>query len=257
VDAEELPEELISGARSGGLDGCRSGWIFCSFASGRFAWNYLAGLGGLRDVAERDAVILADVPIGLPHRGDPARRCDRLARRELGTRASSVFSPPSAEALGERTYRDALAANRRVTGKGISLQSWNIAPKIREALECQGSPKLRESHPEVCFRRLRGRSARHSKKTPAGRDERFELLCSLDRAARSSLAKSRERIGRSIAAVDDFLDAAILAAAATGEIEPLPARPCKGEPVIWAPNSRDEPNRSIDPAYHHLNNPAF
>jgi len=150
-------------------------------------------------------------------------------------RVSSVFSPPCLEALEEKGYEAALSVNRDTVGKGISVQAWHIAPKIREAMAWRGRPGLLESHPEVCIQRLTGQAARHSKKKIEGRRERFRLLREFDPSVESSLEEARREIGRSVAAVDDFLDAAILAAVADREIETLPGDPGEGEPVIWVP----------------------
>jgi predicted RNase H-like nuclease len=181
-------------------------------------------------------VCLVDIPVGLPSSERSVRRCDGAARGELRLRrATSVFSPPCEAALEARDFPEALRINRRETGRGISLQAWHLLPKIREAAAWRGRALLRESHPEVCFARLSGEPARHPKRRREGREERLRFLESVDSSVRSSLVASRAAIGPSRAAIDDFLDAAILAMTATKPLETLPPDPGTCEPVLWVP----------------------
>lgn len=84
--------------------------------------------------------------------------------------------------------------SRAAGSVGVSIQTWNIVPRIAEA---SAFPSLLEAHPELSFRALGAVSA--SKKTATGRAERLALL----RSWLPSLVV--ERPGR--AAVDDCLDA--------------------------------------------------
>lgn len=111
--------------------------------------------------------------------------------------------------------------NRRQTGRGISKQSWMIAPKIRvvdDALQSDIALRgiLHESHPEVCFWALNGATAmRHNKKTAAGRDERMALLRRFFPDADALRAEAAKRYQRRQVAVDDILDAMVLAVSAS------------------------------------------
>ena len=83
------------------------------------------------------------------------------SRRLLGKRGSSVFAVPCREALSARTYRQACRINQRILGVKLSIQTWNIAAKIREidtwlCTNPKLQPKIRESHPELCFWALAG-----------------------------------------------------------------------------------------------------
>ncbi len=71
-----------------------------------------------------------DMPIGLPESwGRPA---DDAARRFLGRRASTVFPTPPRSLLEATTYDQANALSRRELGRGLSRQTFNLFPKIRE-----------------------------------------------------------------------------------------------------------------------------
>jgi predicted RNase H-like nuclease len=125
-------------------------------------------------------MLAVDVPIGLLELG--ARQCDLQARRLLGIRASSVFPAPIRPMLTATSYADMSNARRRVDGKGVSIQTWAIVPKI---VEVDGllrpDPKrqeiVREVHPEVCFYYLNGeRPMSMPKRTVQGQASRVALL---------------------------------------------------------------------------------
>jgi predicted RNase H-like nuclease len=118
-----------------------------------------------------------DIPIGLAARGP--RACDREARRMLGPRRNSVFPAPARTVLGASSYEEACALSRRVSGRAISKQLYNIVPKIQEVDRLQARsrlPHLFEMCPELSFALMAGAPMRHSKRTPAGRAQRIEAL---------------------------------------------------------------------------------
>ncbi len=257
--------------RAAGIDGCRGGWIMlvlepvpadaaestdspspAPLRLSSHAWELLPA-GGLdrlfappgteRRSAGADAhPILIDIPIGLPD-AEP-READRLARTLLGRRASSVFSVPVRRAVFAEDYREACDANRADTGKGISRQSWNICPKIRETdrllADFPGSSeRLLESHPELCFAVLNaGTPAEHPKKRVEGCGERLDLL---SKFLPSSPALFREALGRfprSRVGRDDLVDALVLAVGAVlirrygaVSLPPVPPRDATGLPM--------------------------
>jgi len=124
------------------------------------------------------AAVAVDIPIGLAAR-DP-RACDREARRRLGPRRGSVFPAPVRAVLGTGTYEEASAVSRRVSGKGLSKQLYNIVSKIKEVDDVQ-SPRrqhsLFEACPELSFAVMGGDAPmQHSKRTADGRAERVAVL---------------------------------------------------------------------------------
>jgi predicted RNase H-like nuclease len=143
------------------------------------------------------AVVAIDIPLALPVDGS-RRRCEVLARSRLGSQRSSVFFAPPTAVLAASTHAEASDRSRAAGSVGVSIQTWNIVPKIAEALSV-GDPRLVEVHPELSFRALGTMTA--SKKSPAGRAERLGLLQSW----LPSAAVPRPRPGG--AAADDCLDA--------------------------------------------------
>ncbi|MCU1487903.1 MAG: uncharacterized protein JWN67_4649 [Actinomycetia bacterium] len=108
--------------------------------------------------------IAVDMPIGLPESG--RRACDSEARKLLGPRRSSVFPVP---------VRSALAATSFAEVSGLSIQAWNIVPKIAEVDACW-EPHVFEVSPELSLAVVSGAPMAHPKRLPEGRAEREEVL---------------------------------------------------------------------------------
>ncbi len=179
--------------------------------------------------------LLIDIPIGLPDSGPDGRQCDREARRLLGRgRASSVFSAPARRTLAAVGYPQALELNRQATGRGLSRQSWNIVPKIREidVLLCDNRALrgvLRESHPELCFRALNGQRAMHyNKKKREGQQERLHVLEHYFPQCHALFEQACAEFLRREVARDDIIDAMVCAVTAKqgfGSYRTVPAMP--------------------------------
>lgn len=193
-----------------GVDGCRGGWVVAEGSGGlkRVRFVVVEGFEAVVGRAERVAV---DMPVGLPEAG--ARGCDVEARRWLGRpRGSSVFPAPCRAALGAESYLEACARSVAAGSARPSRQLFNILPRVRE-VDAVVTPELqarvRETHPEVTFAVLsaRGRGLEYGKKTPEGRQERWELLRRVG-VAYFDPEEERERLGKGRVAVDDVLDAA-------------------------------------------------
>ena len=161
-----------------GVDGCRAGWVVVlAQPRARHAQEHqvriCAGFDEVLRLEPAPAVIAVDMPIGLLAESQPGGRdCDRLARRLLGRRASSVFTPPTRPLLEATRYE-------QVRTSGLSIQAFNILPKIREVdrlLTPALQHRVYEAHPELAFRTLAGHPMQYRKKTVAGREERLRAL---------------------------------------------------------------------------------
>lgn len=211
--------------RGVGVDGCRGGWLVVRMegnARGN-AWGKIAlcpTYAGAMEAAGEQTTVFVDIPIGLPWRDCPRREADVLARAFLGRgRSSSIFNPPARVALAAETYAEASRLNRRETGLGLSCQSYNILPKIREADHWlrnhpQQTARVLEAHPEVVFSCLGPDAPRHPKKKPEGHAERLELLEGHCPGATELAGRARDTYLRRQCAPDDVLDAMALALAA-------------------------------------------
>jgi predicted RNase H-like nuclease len=220
-----------------GVDGCRGGWfVILAGASAssdrpqRVIARRCASFGEVLALTERPVAIAVDMPIGLLDRPLPGgRACDREARKLLGrSRASSVFTPPTRPGLAALAYSEI----SRVNGTGMSKEAFNILPKIRdvdEAIASSDQTRVFEAHPEVAFAALAGAPMRHSKKTAAGRRDRVRLLRRLFASAFQDPVRLRLEHGAANVALDDVVDAYVLAHVADrirrGSAVRLPAAP--------------------------------
>jgi predicted RNase H-like nuclease len=167
-------------------------------------------------------VVGIDMPLGLLAHG--WRDADVLARRALGRRGVTVFAIPPRPVWRQPSYAEANRTCRKLTGKGLSAQTWGLRGKLLEAdAYRRTSPAhLYEVHPELAFAALAGAPVAASKHTPAGLAIRRELL------ARAGLTLPARIAG---AAENDLLDAAAVAWSArriaAGEAGPRthPAQP--------------------------------
>jgi predicted RNase H-like nuclease len=154
-------------------------------------------------LALQPVAIAIDMPIGLPDAGP--RACDIATRARLGVRRSSVFPSPIRPMLDAGSYEQALAIGRRVDGRGLSKQAFNLLASIRDVDRNMTRRKqawIGEAHPELCFALLLGAPCAASKKTPEGRAQRLGAITSLYPDATERIALPRPG-----AALDDVLDA--------------------------------------------------
>jgi predicted RNase H-like nuclease len=195
-----------------GIDGCRGGWLVAESDAGLSALDFsiVDDLEPVITRAERNGSLVAiDIPIGLADRGP--RACDLEARRLLGRpRGSSVFPAPCRSALPATTYRRACGLSRRAIGVAMSIECFNIMPKIRQ-VDALITPArqafVREVHPELVFALASGHphGLVEPKRTPAGERVRLRLLRRT--APRFDPAAVRARLGLARAARDDVIDA--------------------------------------------------
>jgi len=211
-----------------GIDGCRGGWVWCGRLDGHWQGGVVARLDHIKRLDQIDLALI-DMPIGLVEQGGDERRCDREARALLGRpRASSVFRPPCRGALEASDYLQACSINRERTGVALSKQTWNISPKIRELDQLLAERQalrrgLREAHPELCLWGLAGgRPMLHNKRTARGREERLALLRELDPDCIAMIGSLERAHLRRILAVDDLVDAAVLALTALASMQAGP-----------------------------------
>ena len=221
-----------------GVDACKTGWIAVVVDdTGVLAAHYLPAITSLTETVPDASVVAIDIPIGLPESG--RREADLAARARLGARRNSVFFTPPRAAMEAATHAEATAASVRLTGFGVSQQSFALAAKLREVDNWipHAPCPVYEVHPEVSFTVLLGAPASAPKKTWAGMAERRRALEGAGLTLDHIHGVAALRAG-----VDDMLDATVAAWSAQriarGQAvmipDPAPAGP-RGQPVaIWA-----------------------
>jgi threonine dehydratase len=181
-----------------GVDGCKGGWVVVTESEAFVCPNFEAALAALPD----DSVIAVDMPIGLlDEYVEGGREPDRAARGLLGKKWPAVFSAPPRRAFGATGLSEAQARGCRMT-----IQALKLMPKIEEVDRVMTptlQQRVREVHPEVCFRSIKGGPVVSNKKRPPGRGERRRLLEAVGLAI-----PPRPRPYRQVAE-DDLLDACV------------------------------------------------
>ena len=205
-----------------GSDGCKEGWFLVILHSdGRWRTEVQPDARSLWKTHSDAALILVDIPIGLPWQKVPVRACDIEARQLLRQpRGSSVFPAPARAALTASDYVEACRLNEAEVGKRLSRQCYNICDKVQQMDELlrrdePARTRIREVHPEVCFWSLNNQQAmRHRKKSTLGFDERLRLLQRVFPRTNDIVAHALDQFPRKDVARDDILDALVAAVTA-------------------------------------------
>lgn len=200
-----------------GIDGCKYGWICAQLKNEAVS---LTLFGHINEVKNMDSQrIFIDIPIGL---GDQfnTRTIDFELRKLLSKkRKSSVFTPPIREALEAPTYQLGNQINKSISGKGISIQAWNIGHKIKEVNQFLSQnrfyqKKMSESHPELCFELLNNGPLKHSKKTLSGMEERIKIINKYINISFQEIRNFGKECKSDKAKLDDIIDAIVLSLSA-------------------------------------------
>ncbi len=188
-----------------GFDGWRGGWVGVRLVDGLFVEAVLGErLASL--LSPKDVTVGVDMPLGFASGREP-RAFDVEARARLGARASTLFLVPSRDVMEAVTYAEANRRSRKLYGRGISKQVYNLRAKIFEASELDDD-RLLEIHPEIVFAELSGEALPEPKKTWAGQQRRLALLADAGVVIPADVGVA----GR--VPPDDLIDAAAVALAA-------------------------------------------
>jgi predicted RNase H-like nuclease len=232
--------------KTGGIDGCKIGWLFISFDKGNERWEVLETKEQLEEkFLETDRVFL-DMPIGLEDE-EYTRECDALMRKEVGgSYSSSVFSPPIRPALAAPSYVEANMISYEYTEKKLSLQSWNITPKIQMVDDLLTThkgleEKVMESHPEHLFQILNEGEIFQKKNLKKGIKHRLKLIEEEEPVVDDFFRDIKEEYRRSEIAEDDIVDAMVLA---------LFAKWSKEKPLKTIPAKVEKDAMGLPKAYH-------
>ncbi|MEX1062302.1 MAG: DUF429 domain-containing protein [Balneolaceae bacterium] len=202
--------------KTAGIDGCKAGWVLITFDEENPEYRVLRSDGDLEQAFNEFEKIFIDIPIGL---NDEVytRTCDEELRRVLGSDyAASVFSPPIRPALHAPTYVEASMQSYEYTDKKLTLQAWNITPKIRTVdllLQQNRSlqEKVLESHPELLFMNLNGGMIYQKKQTKKGLKHRLDLVSAHEPVAVDFFREVKEQFRRNEVEEIDIVDAMALA----------------------------------------------
>lgn len=232
--------------KTGGIDGCKVGWLFISFDEGNERWEVLETKEQLEEILLETDRTFIDMPIGLEDE-EYTRECDALMRKEVGGNySSSIFSPPIRPALAAPSYVEANMISYEFTEKKLSLQSWNITPKIQiidDLLTDHSSlsEKVLESHPEHLFMKLNDGEIFQKKNLKKGIKHRLGLIEEEEPIVDDFFRDIKEEYRRSEVAEDDIVDAMVLA---------LYAKWSKERPLKTIPSEVEKDSKGFPKAYH-------
>lgn len=236
--------------KTAGIDGCQAGWILITFDEdpGYFVLRSDEELEEAFNAYDR---IFLDMPIGLED-DTYTRECDRLLRETLGAEyASSVFSPPIRPALHAPSYVEANIQSYDYTEKKLTVQAWNITPKIRTVDSLlqkneELQTKVLESHPELIFMNLNGGMIYQKKKTKKGLRHRLSLVSEYQKVAADFFREIKEEFRRNEVAEDDIVDSMALALAARHSVE---------HPIKTLPENPPRDSAGLPKAIHYIKRP--
>jgi predicted RNase H-like nuclease len=193
-----------------GIDGCRGGWCVIHEESKGLNCTVISSLDQLDPTNLKRCLI--DMPIGL----HPKRHIDNDLRNLLRPhKHHSVFSVPVRKAVYANSYEHAKLENLKEIDKSISIQSWNICPKIKSLDiflgETPNNSRFVEAHPELCFYTLNNKEHLNFKKSEKeGQTERLNILLQYEARAAKCFLNAMQTYRRSDLKADDILDALAL-----------------------------------------------
>ena len=195
-----------------GIDGAKCGWVCISAHINNLKnpkFFFAKTLTQL--INDKIDLVLIDMPVGLDmFNKKGGRKVDQLARKKLIRRKSSIFNAPSRLTLKANSYDEANKLNKKY-GLGLSKQSWNLVPKIKELdliLKSKKKTKIYESHPELIFQEMNNGFLEFKKKEKRGIDERYKIL--INNGFESNFIKEFLQEKKRNYNSDDFLDACAL-----------------------------------------------
>lgn len=233
--------------KTAGIDGCKAGWLLITFDEKPF-YKVIRTEADLKETLLEFDRVFIDMPMGLED-DQYTRECDRLLREKLGPDyASSVFSPPIRPALIAPSYVEANMQSYELTEKKLTLQAWNITPKIQVldrflTEEPDLKDTLKESHPELLFLNLNGGKIFQKKNTKKGLRHRLALVSEHEEIAKDFFRDIKEDFRRNEVEEDDIVDAMVLALAAKWSEE-------KGLKTI--PDDPPQDSKGIKMAIHYV-----
>jgi predicted RNase H-like nuclease len=234
--------------KTAGIDGCKAGWILTTFDEENPRYEIIRSDEDLFRTLNDFGRIFIDMPIGLEDE-KYTRECDELLRKKLGAEyASSVFSPPIRPALHAPSYVEANMESFEYTEKKLTVQAWNITPKIRvldrflaETPELQ--EKLFESHPELLFMNLNGGMIFQKKNTKKGLRHRLDLIRKTEKIAADFFREIKEEYRRNEVEEDDIVDSMALA---------LAAKQSLAKTIKTLPENPPEDSKGLKMAIHYI-----
>jgi len=193
-----------------GIDGCKAGWFSFSLEESSWSYSVIKSITEVEKKLKASEVNFIDIPLGL-ETTKSTRTCDIFLKKILGKKSSTIFNAPIYSLLELSSYKEACSVSQKITGKKISLQTWYIIPKIKDAnyflQKCENKDLIKEFHPETGFFILNQKKhLKFSKKEKPGITERIFILNKYIDAGKIYEKICSETLRKDVAR-DDILDA--------------------------------------------------
>ncbi len=197
------------------IDGCKSGWISCQIIEKEIVLSFVSSLHDYKS-SEFEKIYI-DIPVTLPLSiNDYPRASDIKAKKLLGKYHSSIFYAPVLSWL-ELPYQDINSLCEKHSKQKISIQSFNLFSKIKEAVQFNNVSNniLKEVHPELLFHYYINHNKK-SKKLIEGQYQRLEVISSLINRQISfniiskAIKDLKQLFPSCICSIDDIIDALFL-----------------------------------------------
>ena len=219
-----------------GADISKGKWAVVVLTDGRFLHAFrLPALADILELRPEIVMLAVDIPIGLVTGNDDwPRQADLAAKKLLGSTAAAVFFAPPRPVLDCDDYNQANRLHRKLTGVGMSQQTWGLKAGTLEAEGlAESDDRVIEAHPEVSFLKMVGNPLLGSKRTWNGQMQRRSLLAEQGVIIPDVLEGAAGKLPP-----DDLLDAAAAAWTAhrfeIGRAESLGAPTPDGKPNLHA-----------------------
>lgn len=161
-----------------GVDGVPDGWVVVRLTGAQVVWAVAGSAAEVVRLTAGARAVGVDIPLGLPV-GRERRACDERCAELLGRARSSVFPAPPRAVLEAPSHAEACAVARALTGRAVSIQTYNIGPKILDWDAVHPlPPNVIEVHPELAFRGMAPGVSFAPKKTARGAGQRIAALAS-------------------------------------------------------------------------------
>ena len=195
-----------------GIDGCRGGWIVATGSASDVRLHWIPTIEEAWTRFPHVHIRVIDMIMGLPTRPGE-RTLEQQLMPLLGSRRSSIFRVPCRSSVEAPTKALQYAIHEREMQEKLTPFGVLLISKIRELdgvirAHLSWQEHTYESHPETCFRLLKGSPLRYSKKTNEGIEERVTLLLPwVPQFTHRDVQQQAHRLG---CAPDDVVDALVM-----------------------------------------------
>lgn len=200
-----------------GITACSVGWVAVKLDNSSWDVSVFKTISECVAINKDCKVFVVNVPIGVLNGSQDERICDKNARIFFsGDNNIEIPFVPCREALYCSSFGVANVINKRLTGRYLSPQMWELCEKIKELdkfiiEDISFREKFIECNVELAFYSLSGKRNKNNKVLLSGYNERRNILTSIYSKTDEILNYSIENFQRKELKTHNVLDALCLA----------------------------------------------